>query len=85
MKGIIVKLQVEGFHYWPEAFEKVSYLKELHRHIFHIECHKNVSHADREIEIIEFKRSILMYLYDQFSSFSGQPCYEFANAKAAFR
>lgn len=60
--NIIVSLQVEGCHSWPGAFEKVSYLKERHRHMFHIKVEKAVSHEDRDIEIIEFKRKIKEFL-----------------------
>jgi hypothetical protein len=56
---IVVTLQVEGFHKWPGAFEQVSFLRERHRHIFHIKCTKVVTDANREIEIICFKRKIL--------------------------
>jgi len=63
--NIIVKLQVEGFHNWPAAKDilpEVAFLSDRHRHIFFIECKKEVSHSDRDVEIIMFKRSILEYL-----------------------
>lgn len=55
---VVVTLQVEGFHKWPGAFDLVSFLRQRHRHIFHIKCIKEVTDADREIEIICFKRQI---------------------------
>ena len=61
--SIIVKLQVEGLHHWPNCnIEKVNFLKNPHRHIFHITCKKEVSHDDRDIEIIMFKRKIQSYI-----------------------
>src|ERR1700761_6013905 len=63
--SIIVNLTVEGLHYWEDAKDlipKVSYLSDLHRHIFHISCEKEVKHTDRDIEIIMFKREIQNYL-----------------------
>ena len=66
--NIIVSLQVEGCHNWPNAFEKVKYLKDRHRHIFYIKVEKHVSHADRDIEIIEFKRKIKEDLKESFLS-----------------
>ena len=38
------------------------YLKNLHRHLFYIRVIKDVSHNDRDIEIIKFKKSIIDYL-----------------------
>ncbi len=65
--NIIVKLQVAGLHHWPECpIKEVSYLKDLHRHTFHIECKKKVSHTNRDIEIIRFKAKILKYLNDYY-------------------
>jgi len=56
---IIVKLDIEGVHKYPEA---ENYLKNLHRHIFRIIVKKEVSHNNREIEIINFKKAIKNYL-----------------------
>ena len=53
-KQIVVKLQVEGLHQWQDCpIEDVSFLRDRHRHIFHIEVRKKVSHNDRDIEIIK--------------------------------
>lgn len=57
---IIINLQVEGIHCRADCpLEEVRFLKDPHRHIFHIQCQKIVSHADRDIEIIMLKRNIL--------------------------
>ena len=46
-------------HQWENCpIEEVAYLKDLHRHTFFIECKKEVTHDDRDIEIICFKREI---------------------------
>ena len=67
--SIIVNLQVEGLHRWQDAMKvepKVGYLANLHRHMFHITAEKEVTHQDRDIEIILFKRSIYDYLQSQY-------------------
>lgn len=65
--NIIVNLQIEGTHQWSACpIEEVSFLKEKHRHIFHIECKKSVTHHDREIEIIQLKRKIQYFLIDMY-------------------
>ena len=63
--NIILHLSVEAIHCWPaakEVFPDVAFLSNPHRHIFHICCKKLVSHSDRDVEIIRFKREILAYL-----------------------
>ncbi len=61
-KEIVVRLRYEGFHCWPNASEESQFLRERHRHIFHIECWKEVSEDDREIEFISFKYQIESHL-----------------------
>jgi hypothetical protein len=61
--NIIINIQVEGIHNWPGCnIKEVDFLKFPHRHIFHICCKKQVTHEDRDIEIINFKRNITSFL-----------------------
>ena len=67
--NIIVKIQIEGFHRWPLAAKllpTVAFLSDRHRHIFHITAKKQVNQADREVEIIMFKREITAYLLKEY-------------------
>lgn len=65
-KSIVVTLQLEGLHSWSNCpYKEVSFLREQHRHIFHIKAYKKVSHNDREIEIIMLKRSMQEYLLER--------------------
>ena len=58
-------LEVEGVHHWPECpLEEVKYLRDPHRHMFHIKAYKSVSHDDRDVEFIVLKHKILSYFYD---------------------
>jgi hypothetical protein len=67
--SIVVSLQVEGTHSWPECpIEEVAFLKNDHRHIFFIQCKKTVTHTDRQVEIIQLKRRIQAFLVDQYSN-----------------
>lgn len=62
--NVIVNLQFEGVHRWRACpHEEVAFLKDFHRHIFHICCKKQVRHDDRDIEIIMLKRQIHNYLH----------------------
>jgi len=70
---IIVNLKVEGFHNWPKAAEilpEVAFLSDRHRHIFWYEIEKEVTHDDRDVEIILFKREVEEFLKAKY----GSPC-----------
>lgn len=64
---IWVTFQREGIHKYPAAatdpnLADVSFLANEHRHIFHFKVAIEVTHNDRDIEFIQFKRW-LEYLY----------------------
>ena len=77
---IIVTLRVEGFHCWPDAREKfptMGFLADRHRHIFHIKAEKIVTHDDRDVEIIDFKRKIenhIKHTWGRPAEFKGMSC-----------
>lgn len=60
--SIVVSLQIEGWHCWPGAPEQHKYLRDRHRHVFHIRLAAPVRHDDRDIEFIEYKRCVARYL-----------------------
>jgi hypothetical protein len=69
--NIIVTLQIDAIHNWPGVVEhnelsQVDFLQYPHRHMFHITAKKAVTHDDRDIEIIMFKRNILDYLHRRY-------------------
>lgn len=65
-KMIWVKFSQEGIHRYPAALTDpklatgdeydVSFLGHPHRHIFHFQVWIGVTHDDRDIEFIQFKR-----------------------------
>jgi hypothetical protein len=65
-RSIWVTFQREGIHCYPAAasdpnlatgdWDDVSFLGSPHRHIFHFRVEISVTHGDREIEFIQFKR-----------------------------
>ena len=57
-RNIYVKFTKEGIHCYPDAPEDVEFLKNPHRHIFHFRVNIQVSHNDRDIEFILFKREL---------------------------
>jgi hypothetical protein len=78
-KKIVVNLQIEGIHYWKDCnIKEVEYLKNPHRHTFFIEVHKEVTHNDRDIEIIMFKNKIINYFGSQPVQFENKSCEDIA-------
>jgi len=55
---ISIKTSFEALHCWPECpIEEVSFLKNPHRHIFHVKVVME-TFEDRQIEFIDQKRKI---------------------------
>jgi hypothetical protein len=50
--------QFEGFHCWPDAKSSESYLKNRHRHIFHVKVTCPAKHNDRDVEFINLKHLV---------------------------
>ena len=60
-RWIEVTFQKEGIHCYPAAaedlkLEDVKFLASPHRHMFHFRVRIAVTHNDRDIEFIQFKR-----------------------------
>jgi len=69
--NVIIQLQVEGLHCFPgvesiPGLEEVRFLKDLHRHMWHITLKKQVTHSDRDVEFIVFKRDVIQYLKNRY-------------------
>lgn len=55
---IWITTQFEGFHSYLKAPKEVAFLRNKHRHIFHIKVYLEIFHNDRDIEFIMFKRFV---------------------------
>lgn len=55
---IWITTSFEGIHNYPNAPDDVDFLRNKHRHIFHLKVWIEVFHDDRDIEFILFKRFI---------------------------
>lgn len=55
-KLVYFKDRWEDFHLWWSAPEEVKFLRDLHRHEFHIKVTIDVNHSDRDVEFILMKR-----------------------------
>jgi hypothetical protein len=83
-KMIWVTFQKEGMHKYPAALTDpalatgdeydVSFLGYPHRHIFHFKVWIGVTHDDRDIEFIQFKRWLLNLYKDAILSLDYKSC-----------
>lgn len=78
-KFIWVTFRKEGIHRYPEAakvpeLDDVSFLAYPHRHIFHFRVAINVTHDNREIEFIQFKRWLESLYNDQTLDLNYKSC-----------
>lgn len=60
--SVYARTEVEGFHHWPNAPETVKFLRDRHRHMFHIRAGAYVTETDRQVEFILMKREIVAAL-----------------------
>lgn len=75
--AVYCKVVVEGIHRWEECpIEEVSYLRNDHRHLFHIRAFKTVNHADRDVEFIRLKHQIERFMKEMWWS-EKHNCYYF--------
>lgn len=67
--SVVVSFSLEGLHCWPSAkdiFPEVSFLSDMHRHIFGFKCYATVTHTDRDIEFIILKRKLINFLNNNY-------------------
>lgn len=50
--------EFEALHCWPEADALVSFLRNLHRHMFKVTVRVNILHYQRDVEFIRLKWAI---------------------------
>jgi len=67
-REVLTYNEVEGFHFYPGAPVGVGYLSNVHRHVFVIKCKAEVTHNEREIEIITEQNRIAATIADGFGS-----------------
>lgn len=55
-------VQVPGFHRWPDAPDYRAYLRDRHRHLFHVRVAVSVSQYSREVEFHDLQDEMLRHL-----------------------
>ena len=68
-------LKTEGIHLWSLCpLDEVEYLRDPHRHVFHIKAFKKVSHDNRDVEFIVLKHQLETYLFENYFKQSLKLC-----------
>lgn len=55
--SIWIRFAFEGFHRWKDAPDEVAFLRDRHRHLFHVRVEWSVTHADRDREFFIEQRA----------------------------
>ncbi len=63
---VTARFTFEGQHHWPDAPDSVNFLRNPHRHVFHVEGVAGVNHDDRYIEFITLAHQMKTYLEDRY-------------------
>ncbi len=75
---IIVKWDLEGTHYWPDAPNEYTILRSPHGHIFHFEVQIPVT-TSRQIEFLAFRRRLMNAYGTEPCDFESKSCEDLAN------
>ncbi len=67
-RWVTARTQFRGLHHWPNCpLDEVGFLRDPHRHTFHVMVSVEVSGADREVEFFVLQRKIDDILSQKFS------------------
>lgn len=63
MLTVTARTRCIGFHHWPAAPARRSYLRDRHRHEFHITARVSVAHSERAVEFHDLQADIARDIY----------------------
>jgi hypothetical protein len=82
---IYAKTTFEGFHRWKDAPLEVDFLRNWHRHIFHVLAVIIVTNDNRQVEFIQLKHKIDAFLAIEYAGkYFEESCEMIARNTAAF-
>lgn len=78
---VYAKLRFTALHNWPGAPDSHAYLRQPHRHEFHVQVGAKVHHHDRDIEFIDMKEKVSAFCQARFEgrTLEGVSCEMIAN------
>ena len=63
MKTVVwITTQFVGYHRWKDAPDQVAFLRNEHRHIFHVKLGVRVDHDNRAVEFFMLKEEVNKHL-----------------------
>ena len=62
--SIFCRTTFEAFHRWPDAPPEVEFLRDRHRHLFHVELRIEVTHDDREVEFLLLQNALKEWIQE---------------------
>jgi len=64
---VIIKDQFPAFHAWSACpYDEVAFLRQPHRHMFHIQIKIKVSHYNRDVEFFMIKNTLAKILHESY-------------------
>lgn len=78
-RDITVCVSLQGWHSWPDAPGRRSYLRSLHRHMFEVVATVPVFHDDREVEFHDLRDAITAWWGSQESQENRGSCEQIAD------
>ena len=64
---IYIRTRFEAEHRWKDAPDDVAFLRNWHRHMFHVELGLPVADLNRELEFFRLKRALDRYIHESFA------------------
>lgn len=69
MLNIILNTRFSAIHCWPECpIIEVGYLRNPHRHEFHVKMKMQVHHANRDVEFIQLKNDVNKWIRENWEA-----------------
>lgn len=62
--SIFITTSFPAFHHWPDAPDSCAFLREMHRHVFHVKMVWPVRTDNRDIEFITKKAEVEEWIRD---------------------
>lgn len=80
MKTVVwITTHFTGFHRWEHAPDNVSFLRDFHRHVFHVKLAVRVTHHNRDVEFFTLKDKVEHFIkYEYHGKFFPYSCEQIA-------
>lgn len=63
---VYIRTRFAGFHRWKNAPDQVAFLRDFHRHEFHVKVAVPVNHDNRDVEFLQLKARVDAVLTERY-------------------